>query len=255
MPHRDLKPSNLLVGRPTPSAPLTLKIADFGIPKPARGATDFSAPELLGPSPAPADHRADLYSLGCVFYFLLAGRAPFAGGTPEERARRRSREEAPPLLQLRPDAPPEVAAVVHRLLAKDPAARFASAAELLGRLEVMCVPVAVPVGGDVCFDLPAGDAGQGTGFLTGREPPPADTPPPADAFDLPPDASPWSQLTDGASGEGETLAAELESPAARRPKPPGRGEAVPGWMTAMLLVAAVLLCLAGIGAVLKLMAK
>jgi serine/threonine-protein kinase len=258
MPHRDLKPANLMVARPTPAAPLTLKVADFGIPKSALGATDYAAPELLGARPAPADHRADLDSLGCFIYFLLTGRAPFAGGTPVERARRRAREEAPPLFQLRPDAPPEVAAIVHRLLAKDPAARLASAADLLVRLEVLCVPVAIPVGGEVCFEVPPGRAGEGTGFLTGREPlpPEAATPTPAGAgdFTLPnAEASPWSQLTDVA-GEGDTLTAEFESHAPRRPKPPGRG-GVPAWMTAMLLVSAVLLCLAGIGVVVKLMAK
>jgi serine/threonine-protein kinase len=245
--HGDLRPANLLVARPTPSAPLTVKIADFGVPKPARAASDYGAPEMLGPKPAPADRRADLYSLGCVFYFLLTGRAPFAGGTPEERARRRAREEAPPLFQLRPDAPPEVVAIVHRLLAKDPAARFASAAELLARLEVMCVPVAVPVGGDICFELPAypGYAAQGSGYLTGREPLP------------PPDTSPWSQLTDEVAAEGDTVPLKPEDtpPAPRKAQLPPRGEAVPAWMTALLLSGAVLLCLAGIGLVLKLAAK
>jgi serine/threonine-protein kinase len=243
--HGDLKPANLLVARSTPSAPLTVKIADFGVPKPARAAGDYGAPELLGPKAPAADRRADLYSLGCVFYFLLTGRAPFAGGTPEERARLRG--EAPPLFQLRPDAPPEVAAVVHRLMAKDPAARFASAAELLARLEVMCVPVAVPVRGDISFELPAhpGHAGQGTDFLTGREPPP------------PADTSPWSQLTDEVAAEGDTVPLKPEDtpPAPRKAQLPGRGEVVPAWVTALLLAGAVLLCLAGIGLALKLLAK
>lgn len=248
MAHGDLKPANLLVARPTPSAPLTLKIADFGVPKAGRGATGYAAPEWLGPSPAPAGPRADLYSLGCVFYFLLTGRPPFAG-----------REEAPPLLQLRPDAPPEVAAVVHRLLAKNPAARFASAAELLTRLDVVCVPTAIPVGGEVCFELPT-YAAQGTGFLTGRVPvPPGRDVPPADsgAFALPPaEPSPWSQLTDELAGEGDTVPLKLEeTPEPHRPKPRGRGETVSVWVTALLLAGAVLLCLAGIGAILKLLAK
>src|SRR6185312_15979620 len=105
MVHRDIKPANLLVARPTPSAPPMVKIADFGLPKTSQGPTDFAAPELAGAA-TPADHRADLYSLGGVFYFLLTGRPPGAHPVP--------------VGQVRPDVPADVAAAVHRLLAKHP---------------------------------------------------------------------------------------------------------------------------------------
>ena len=70
MVHGDIKPANLLVARPTPAAPLTVKIADYGVPKAVRGPTDFAAPA------GETDRRADLYSLGGAFYFLLTGRPP-----------------------------------------------------------------------------------------------------------------------------------------------------------------------------------
>jgi serine/threonine protein kinase len=247
MVHRDLKPRNLLVARPTPSAPLTVKIADFGIPKAVHGPTDFTAPEQAGSTPVPADSRADLYSLGCVFYFLLTGRAP--GEYPV------------PIGQVRPDMPPEVAAIVHRLLAKNPAARFVSAAELLIHLDAACVPVAIPVDDAVDFDMPAYPVkpGHDSGYLTGRAGQPSDMHPlpGSDTFTIPvAEPSPWAQLTDEMAEETQPL--ELDDtplPLPYTSKPPGHGESVPLWMTATLLVGIVLLCLMGIGAVIKLLVK
>jgi serine/threonine-protein kinase len=233
MAHRDIKPANLLVARPTPAAPLAVKIADFGIPKAVRG--DFAAPELLAGESA--DHRADLYSLGCVFYFLLTGRSPREGRVAVEH--------------LRPDVPIEVAAIIRRLLAREPAARFASAAELIAQLDAGCVPVAIPVEEVVSFELPAYRGGD-SGFLTGREPPPAERPLPEA------EPSPWEQITDDALNAGDTVPLELDDdtplPPARS-KPPGRGAGVPAWMAAFLLVSFVLMSLMGVAAVVRAMAK
>ncbi|MBM3979228.1 MAG: serine/threonine protein kinase [Planctomycetes bacterium] len=230
MVHCDLKPTNLLVARPTPAAPLMVKIADFGIPKAGKTGA-FALPGARRGTPDP---RADLYSLGCVFYFLLTGRAPGAAPIP--------------VAQARPDVPAAVAAVVHRLLAPDPGARFASAAEVLAHLDAACVPVAFPVDDAVNFDLPAYpvSAGYDSGFLTGRTPLAGDE-----------ETSPWAQLTDK-MGAGDTVPLNLDdAPAAPsyRAKPAGHGESVPLWMTASLLVGIVLLCLMGVGAVIKALGK
>ena len=234
MVHGDIKPANLLVARPTPAAPLTVKIADFGIPKAVHGPTDFAAPAGEG------DARADLYSLGGVFYFLLTGWPPH-------------RDHPAPLGQVRPDVPPAVTAVVHRLLAKDPAARFASAAELLVHLDAACVPVAAPVEDAVNFDLPyPPQYSQDSGYLTGRAGPLSGIQAPRYG----PEPSPWAQLAD--EGDGDTVPLNLEdtpAPIPYRVKPPGRGPAVPLWMSATLFVCAVLLSLMGISTVLKLLAK
>lgn len=91
--HGDIKPNNLMVARPTPGAPLAVKLADFGVPKGPASANGFAAPEQLNPAARRSDHRADLYSLGTVLFFLLTGRAPNRGAD---------------LAHLRPDVPATV---------------------------------------------------------------------------------------------------------------------------------------------------
>lgn len=150
---------------------------------------------------------------------------------------------------------PEVAAIVQRLLAKHPAARFASAAELLAHLDAACVPVAIPVG-SVDFNLPAGPYAPDSGYLTGRyaDPSPGSgnhAPLDSGGFVVPvAEPSPWAQLTD--ESPSDTVATEVTAPPH---KAAGRSEPVPLWMTATLLVGAVVLCMTGIGAVVKLMVK
>jgi serine/threonine-protein kinase len=278
MLHRDIKPTNLLVTRPTPAAPLEVKIADFGLPKgpPTAHASAFVAPEVRSAVPGPVDGRADLYSLGCVFYFLLTGRAP---------------DPIPvPLNQLRPDASPEVVGIVHRLLAPYPAMRFTSAAELLAHLDAACVPVALPVD-EVPIELPVYQAHAGPdsgGYLTGRYAQPGSGTVPVPVFPTPtsgghptvgsggypqpgsgvvavpqvlvptqtPEPSPWAQLTDEVAEE--TLPLELDdtpAPIPQKKKAPGHGTTVPVWMTATLLIGIVLLCLMGIGIAVKFLVK
>ncbi len=84
------------------------------------GTPDYLSPEQ-GRSLAAADIRSDLYSLGCTFYFLLTGEVPFPGGTPLEKLERHATVDPEPVEQLRPVVPPGVAALVRRLMAKDPA--------------------------------------------------------------------------------------------------------------------------------------
>jgi eukaryotic-like serine/threonine-protein kinase len=130
--HRDVKPANLLLSRAG-----VVKVADLGLarlpppdadplarPGRALGTADYIPPEqaLDGAS---ADARADLYGLGCTLYFLLGGRVPFPGGSAVLKLARHVREEPPPLEGV----PPGVAAVVRRLMAKEPGDRFPSASE------------------------------------------------------------------------------------------------------------------------------
>jgi WD40 repeat protein len=154
--HRDVKPSNLmLVGGPggaKPSRPL-VKILDMGVARLYQlrdlaedslttltrdgsviGTPDYVAPEQLE-DPHKADIRADLYALGCTFYFLLAGRVPFPGGTLVQKLDRQRWETPPSVDQLRRDVPPAVAAVVRRLMAKHPDDRYRTPGELAAALE------------------------------------------------------------------------------------------------------------------------
>ncbi|MDW8264740.1 MAG: protein kinase [Gemmataceae bacterium] len=156
MVHRDIKPANLLVQQvgTNPSAPsYIVKILDFGLarlhsPTPENAAphetilvadnTVMGTPDYLSPEQARnlhnVDIRSDLYSLGCTFYFLLTGQVPFPGGTTMDKLLRHSTETPTPVEQLRPEVPPAVAAIVRRLMAKDPADRFQTPAELIAAL-------------------------------------------------------------------------------------------------------------------------
>ncbi|HTU16784.1 MAG TPA: protein kinase, partial [Gemmataceae bacterium] len=161
MVHRDIKPGNLLIPHPEgdqPSERLTggtpvplVKILDFGLARlqgkskgdtiALRGETgvlgtpDYIAPEQSRDIHA-ADIRSDLYSLGCAFYFTLAGRVPFPCENAMEKLVKHLMEQPEPLEKVRPDVPPAVAALVRRLMAKEPAERYQTPAELSRELDV-----------------------------------------------------------------------------------------------------------------------
>src|SRR5205823_5926043 len=86
------------------------------------GTPDYIAPEQARDS-HDVDIRADLYSLGCTFYFLLTGRAPFPTGTMTAKLLQHQMDEAEPVEQLRPEVPAGVAMVVRKLIAKRAADR------------------------------------------------------------------------------------------------------------------------------------
>jgi len=94
------------------------------------GTPDYIAPEQARDASA-VDVRADLYSLGCTFYFLLTGRPPFPSGTSVEKLFKHQNEQPMAIETIRPNMPIEIVGIVQRLMAKRPESRFQSPNELV----------------------------------------------------------------------------------------------------------------------------
>ncbi len=145
--HRDVKPGNFLL---TSSG--RLKLSDFGLASVAAarritaegrtmGTYHYMAPEQIrGKEITP---RADLYSLGCVFFELLTGRPPFVGESPAEILHHHIRTPAPRLAQFAPDCPAGLEQLVNDLLQKSPEARPASAEAVARRLKAVTQTIVV----------------------------------------------------------------------------------------------------------------
>ena len=149
--HRDIKPGNLFVCRLGQQFDF-LKVLDFGVvSRRGRGSTSaitepglllgtpaFLAPELV--SQKPFDGRVDIYSLGCVAFWLLTGRPPFEGADAMAVLIQHSSAEPPPPSEIseRP-VPKDLDALVGECLAKDPGRRPAGAEQLAARLDALSV--------------------------------------------------------------------------------------------------------------------
>ena len=138
--HRDIKPHNVIVDREG-----RVKVADFGIAR--AGASEMTeagsivgTAQYLSPEQArgaPVDESSDLYSTGIVLYELLTGTVPFTGETPVEIAMKHLSQTPEAPSTRRPEIPHDLDLVVLRALAKEPAERYRSAAELDRDLELV----------------------------------------------------------------------------------------------------------------------
>lgn len=107
------------------------------------GTPDYIAPEQARDA-SKVDIRADLYSLGCTFYFLLTGRPPFPNGSSVEKLFQHQNDSPMPLEEIRPGIPPEIVGIVQRLMAKKPESRFQTPAEVAEA--IASLPVSVRTG-------------------------------------------------------------------------------------------------------------
>ena len=152
--HRDIKPANIFLCRKGSELDVA-NVLDFGLVtrradsgessvtkgEDLLGTPAFMAPEMVTGRKS-ADHRADLYALGCVAFWLLTGRFLFERDTPMEMAVAHVHEPVPsPLFQRESEPVPEpLESLLAQLLSKDPEERPQSAAELLARLEEIDLP-------------------------------------------------------------------------------------------------------------------
>jgi serine/threonine-protein kinase len=197
--HRDVKPANIMVTRDG-----QVKVTDFGIARVTSNETVAQTAAVLGtasylsPEQAqggPIDQRSDLYSLGCVLFEMLTGRAPFTADNPVAVASKHVLEDAPPPSRLNPDVAPQLDAVVMRALSKNPDDRYQDAEEMRADLE---------------------RARQGM---------------PVAATPLLPDAPPTTRVIHGAQAQPTLVSRPGEAPAGPAPEP-GK---TPGWLIALIV--------------------
>jgi eukaryotic-like serine/threonine-protein kinase len=148
--HRDLKPANILF-----DGEGLAKITDFGVAQFEAAGALTETGTLLGTaayiSPeqaagAPATAASDVYSFGVILYRMLSGELPFEARNPFELARQHREVVPPPLTQLRPSAPAELAWIAQAALAKDPRERPNNGEALAAMLQGAAVPAASPDG-------------------------------------------------------------------------------------------------------------
>lgn len=180
--HRDIKPGNLLLDRGG-----TLKLLDLGLArlfegrnndnltqklegKPVLGTADYLSPEQALSS-SDVDIRSDIYSMGATLYYLLAGRAPYERGTITEKLLAHQLKEPEPIMNLRPEVPPALAAVLKKMMAKKPVHRFQSPIAIAEALAPWTAgPIEPPAEEEMpkrCLALEALAAGTPSGPITG----------------------------------------------------------------------------------------
>jgi TolB-like protein/Tfp pilus assembly protein PilF len=145
--HRDVKPANIML-----EAGHAI-LADFGVAyavaeakddRITQTSTSLGTPAYMSPEQASGeqdlDGRSDQYALGCVLYEMLAGHPPFTGAKVEAVVRQHLTQEPPSVVQARPSVAEEIANIIDRTLAKNPADRFKTTGEMAAALALTMIP-------------------------------------------------------------------------------------------------------------------
>lgn len=137
--HRDIKPQNILISKEG-----RVKVTDFGVARVATTATLTNTGNVVGSvhyfSPEQArggysDEKSDIYSLGVVLFEMVTGQVPFEGETAITVALKHVQEQPRSVLELNPDASPELDRIIQRAMRKVPAERYPSVEQLVADLE------------------------------------------------------------------------------------------------------------------------
>jgi serine/threonine protein kinase len=186
MVHRDIKSSNLMLTAQGGRA--LIKVLDFGLAKirsegPVEGGLTnegqmLGTPHYIAPEQTldarKADIRADIYSLGCTFYYLLTGEPPFDGTSLYDILQAHHSREALPLNLARPEIPAEVAAIVAKMMAKERERRFQEPKEVAQALKPYFKAASVPAMGSKP-DVSRATRPETTGGTAGADPVPLRT--------------------------------------------------------------------------------
>src|SRR4051794_4923042 len=243
--HRDIKPGNVMIDRSEGAEHCYL--TDFGLTKNIASSSGFTetgqflgtlsymAPEQI--EGRPLDSRADLYALGCVLFECLAGVVPFRRDSDVAMMYAHLHEPPPSICAARPELPPAVDAVLARALAKAPADRQGTCAEMVGELRIALA------GGSLAPFVPSSVS---TGPRFSR--PSAAEPMPARAAQKPstPPAPPASRPHGARKAPRPAPApVQLIPPAQRQAPQPLPDAGSPGYLRAAAIVAVAILLTAG----------
>jgi serine/threonine protein kinase len=227
MVHRDIKPGNLILDRGG-----TVKILDMGLARIFNESEEvltrgvLGTPDYLAPEQSLDSHnvdiRADIYSLGCTFYYLLTGGAPFAEGSLAQKLMWHQSRPPKPVRALRPEVPEGLAAIVHKMMAKKPEERQQTPAEVAQALEPYTqTPIRPPSEAEMPQLSPAAQSGRETATDLGTTKP-TQSAPRKEAV-----ASPAAKAGPGPASQGAQPLPREASPRPAAPAPAVGAKAPP----------------------------